>query len=202
MLMDILGAAGHLADTPGAHFRGLLAGKPGVRTSGEQLMEAWGWLDSDDPQGSVKRSFLSAGADVLADPLNLIGGLATGLAFKAARTSMKGAGVASAAMQAGKAAGTASKTGLASAFTPDASTLLSFAPPIGGLGILNMNQATDPLTGESSQQSPWLTALGGSLIAAPMVMVAGRGLSRLGKGKASAAKVVGEGTEQVAAARP
>ena len=164
MLMDILGAAGHLADTPGAHFRGLLAGKPGVRTSGEQLMEAWGWLDSDDPQGSVKRSFLSAGADVLADPLNLIGGLATGLAFKAARTSMKGAGVASAAMQAGKAAGTASKTGLASAFTPDASTLLSFAPPIGGLGILNMNQAkltkaTPPMQGRSRIMQPveWIS---------------------------------------------
>lgn len=52
-------------DTPGALFRGVLAGRPGERVSGRELIGA-------EP-GTLLGEGLGLGADLLLDPLNLLG---------------------------------------------------------------------------------------------------------------------------------
>ena len=75
-LSDFIGDVGYVADTPGALFRGLLAGRAGERVSGSELLP-----DSlrDD---SLLSSILGFGANVLADPLTLfplgLGGMMVG----------------------------------------------------------------------------------------------------------------------------
>lgn len=74
-LTDALSGAGYALDTPGALLRGILAGKPGMRKSGREMLESWGALgpnkagfDAGDVAGFL--------ADVLVDPVNLLGGWA------------------------------------------------------------------------------------------------------------------------------
>lgn len=71
-LADVLAGIGYVADTPGALARGVLAGRPGERLGGREMLESWGavgpnrdGLDAGDAWG--------LGADMLFDPLNLIG---------------------------------------------------------------------------------------------------------------------------------
>lgn len=72
-LMDILEGAGYVLDTPGSLLRGVLSGKPGERKSGRDMLEAWGALNPNTP-GLDWGDVAGFGADVLVDPLNLIGG--------------------------------------------------------------------------------------------------------------------------------
>ena len=58
--MEILGGLGHAVDTPAAYLRGLLAGRPGERVSGAEL------LGGGAGEGLA--------AEVLLDPLNLLAG--------------------------------------------------------------------------------------------------------------------------------
>jgi len=71
-VLKLLGFLGYIADTPGALARGLLAGRPGERVSGRELLETWGLLEENRP-GLDIGDILGLGADVLVDPLNLIG---------------------------------------------------------------------------------------------------------------------------------
>lgn len=57
--------AGYVADTPGAYTRGALAGKPGQRVSGEEMLGDWG----KDRAGA---GALALGIEALTDPLNVI----------------------------------------------------------------------------------------------------------------------------------
>lgn len=73
--MGMLSDIGYAVDTPGALLRGLLAGKPGARKSGREMLESWGALgpnkegfDSGDVAGFL--------ADLIVDPINLAGGWA------------------------------------------------------------------------------------------------------------------------------
>ncbi len=63
-LMDALELGGYALDTPGAYLRGLLAGKPGERTSGEDLLGSYG------VQGGPLGGFA---AEMALDPLALAG---------------------------------------------------------------------------------------------------------------------------------
>lgn len=75
-LMQGLGAASYALDTPGALLRGLLAGKPGERVAGRDLLEQYGLVGANTDQGWIPDAGDLAGfaADTLLDPLNLIGG--------------------------------------------------------------------------------------------------------------------------------
>ena len=77
--MGILDQALYLADTPGALLRGLLAGKPGTRKTGREVLrlgENQPGLDAGDVAGFL--------AEMLLDPLNWLGG--AGLATKTLRS--------------------------------------------------------------------------------------------------------------------
>ena len=56
-LLEALGGIGYALDTPGAYFRGLLAGRPGERVSGEELTGGAG---------------SGLAVEMIADPLNLV----------------------------------------------------------------------------------------------------------------------------------
>lgn len=83
--MEILGALGYLLDTPGAYTRGMIAGRPGERVSGREMLEAYGL--SANQEGLDLGDVLGFGADVLVDPLNLMTMPLSGL--KAARAASK-----------------------------------------------------------------------------------------------------------------
>ena len=83
-LLDILEKAGYALDTPGAYTRGLLAGRPGERVGGREMLESWGavganqeGLDAGDVGGFL--------AEMLFDPLNLVGAGLFSKGAKAAR---------------------------------------------------------------------------------------------------------------------
>jgi hypothetical protein len=65
-LMDIMSGAGYVMDTPGALMRGLLSGRPGERASGQEMIQSWGGPDIGALGGM--------GVEMLADPLNMLGG--------------------------------------------------------------------------------------------------------------------------------
>lgn len=83
--MEILGALGYLLDTPGAYTRGMIAGRPGERVSGREMLEAYGL--GANQEGLDLGDVLGFGADVLVDPLNLMTMPLSGL--KAARAASK-----------------------------------------------------------------------------------------------------------------
>lgn len=88
---------GYVLDTPGALTRGLLSGKPGERATGRQMLESWGAVGPDKPglDAGDAAGFL---ADLVVDPLNLVGGgLVKSAATKAA--AVKRANAASQAMR-------------------------------------------------------------------------------------------------------
>jgi len=70
--MDLVGTAGYALDTPGALSRGVLAGRPGERASGRELLEAWGLLGENQP-GLDAGDVAGFGVDMAVDPLNAIG---------------------------------------------------------------------------------------------------------------------------------
>lgn len=72
-LWDILEWAGYIADTPGALTRGALAGRPGQRVGGREMLEDWGLLGANQ-EGIDTGDVLGLGAEFLLDPLNLLGG--------------------------------------------------------------------------------------------------------------------------------
>lgn len=77
-LLELLSGVGYVLDTPGALLRGALSGKVGERATGREMLDSWGVTNSsDDGFGSDAAGFA---ADLIADPLNLVGG---GLAKKA-----------------------------------------------------------------------------------------------------------------------
>jgi hypothetical protein len=63
-LLDALGDAGYALDTPGAYLRGALAGRPGERASGEELLSGYG-VDAG-PWGGMA-------AEMVLDPLAIAG---------------------------------------------------------------------------------------------------------------------------------
>ncbi len=73
-IWEILSTLGYIADTPGAYSRGLLAGRPGERVSGDELIGGLGM-----EEGGM-RSALGFGADMLLDPMNLVPGAGLGAA--------------------------------------------------------------------------------------------------------------------------
>ena len=95
---DVIGELAYILDTPGALMRGGLAGRLGERASGRDMLEAWGVLGANQ-EGLDFGDVAGFGADLLADPLNLLGGL--GMARKAMQVSkVKSANRASKAMRA------------------------------------------------------------------------------------------------------
>ncbi|MBI3828299.1 MAG: hypothetical protein HY291_02205 [Planctomycetes bacterium] len=72
----LLSKIGYALDTPGAYLRGVLAGQPGERVSGQQMLENWGLFDkSDEPAPFLSGKGLAGfGAEIVADPLNLLPG--------------------------------------------------------------------------------------------------------------------------------
>ena len=67
-LMDVIGGIGYALDTPGAYTRGLLAGKPGQRVSGRELVEP---VFGENKEGFDAGDIPGFLADILVDPLNL-----------------------------------------------------------------------------------------------------------------------------------
>lgn len=97
----ILGAIqglGYAADTPGALLRGALSGRPGSRASGRDLLQAWNLVGSDKPGLDVGDA-LGFATELVADPLNLLGGAGALRTALAGRKVIK-ANKASAAMRA------------------------------------------------------------------------------------------------------
>lgn len=99
-LMDLIDGVGYVLDTPGAYTRGLIAGRPGERVAGRDLLERYGivganqeGLDAGDVGGFL--------AELLLDPTNLIGGGA----LKAVTGANKGIRAANASSKAMRAAG-------------------------------------------------------------------------------------------------
>jgi len=83
------GTVGRVADTisaPGDYLRGALAGRLGERTSGRDLLKAYGIVPQEDNWGSFVAGL---GVDLVTDPLSYISGPATALtsAGKAARAA-------------------------------------------------------------------------------------------------------------------
>lgn len=71
-ILSGLSTAGYVLDTPGALLRGALSGRPGERASGRDMLESWGVL-GENQDGIDAGDVLGFGADVLVDPLNLLG---------------------------------------------------------------------------------------------------------------------------------
>ena len=76
-LWNTVGGIGYALDTPGALLRGLLAGAPGKRKSGRQLLETYGLLGKNT-EGLDAGDVAGFAADVVLDPINLLGGAAVG----------------------------------------------------------------------------------------------------------------------------
>lgn len=71
-LFELLGDVGYVLDTPGALTRGLLSGRPFERASGREMLESWGILDPNK-EGFDAGDVAGFGADVIVDPLNILG---------------------------------------------------------------------------------------------------------------------------------
>jgi hypothetical protein len=110
-LLEALGWVGNVLDTPGSVVRGMLAGDPsramgGVfdpeqRVGGREMLETWGALDPNE-EGLDWGDAAGFGADVLLDPLSLLGaGAGAKLATKGAKRAATG--LADEAGQLGKA---------------------------------------------------------------------------------------------------
>ncbi len=67
-LMDALGGVGYALDTPGALIRGLLAGKPGHRATGREMLGI-----PDNQPGLDTGDVMGFGAEVITDPLTWLG---------------------------------------------------------------------------------------------------------------------------------
>lgn len=81
-LLDLLSAAGYVLDTPGALLRGVLAGRPGERVGGRELLEGYG-LVNPNQEGLDLGDVGGFAADMVLDPLNLVGGGAMAKRFLA-----------------------------------------------------------------------------------------------------------------------
>ena len=102
-LMDALGTIGYVADTPGAYLRGALAGNLGTRSSGRDLLSAYGLTDESDPLGDLK----GFGAEMVLDPLSLAGPVLG--AYKGLRGASKLGGLASEGEKLGSQLGSVSR---------------------------------------------------------------------------------------------
>lgn len=100
VLQDIIGGVGYALDTPGAYTRGALAGKLGQRVSGRDMLQSWGAV-GPDKQGLDWGDAAGFGAEMLFDPLNLVGGGA----LKALTGANKGIRTSNTASRAMRAAG-------------------------------------------------------------------------------------------------
>jgi len=69
--LNLLAKLGYALDTPGAYLRGLLAGKPGERVSGREMLEEWGLLSANQP-GLDVGDVAGLAAEIVLDPLNLL----------------------------------------------------------------------------------------------------------------------------------
>jgi GNAT superfamily N-acetyltransferase len=94
VIRDTLGAVGYALDTPGAYTRGLLAGRPGQRVGGREMLQDWGVVGENRP-GLDWGDAAGFGAEMLLDPLNAIGlgliGRTAKLAPKMVQASTKAA---------------------------------------------------------------------------------------------------------------
>ena len=70
---EILSGVGNVLDMPGSYTRGFLAGRPGDRVGGRELLEQLGVL-GENREGLDAGDAVGLGADMLLDPLNLISG--------------------------------------------------------------------------------------------------------------------------------
>jgi hypothetical protein len=69
-LLDAMGSAADLLSAPGGYLRGLLAGDPGSRYTGHELLQSYGMDPGDDVAGTLA----GVGVDVATDPLTYVGG--------------------------------------------------------------------------------------------------------------------------------
>lgn len=188
---EIFNAVMYGLDTPGALTRGLLANAgdmltgrdsfQGYRATGDELVEAWGWLDEDEDSFGAQDAAGFA-ADMLVDPLNLLG---AGLITKGLKGTSYAAKAAKAADTAGDAAKAADKAGDASraiSTAKDASPLATRAPSIGstaysvaspvvGVGLMSQNE----------NNNPYVNAIAAALMGAPLAVGAVTGAKALGR---------------------
>jgi hypothetical protein len=73
LIMAAIHGLGYALDTPGALTRGVIAGRPGTRATGREMLESLGILGPNDPNKWELGDFAGFGADMLVDPLNLLG---------------------------------------------------------------------------------------------------------------------------------
>lgn len=71
LLMDALQGAGSLLSAPGDYTRGVLAGKPGERVGGRDLLRGYGLASDEDNWGNFLGGLAT---DVATDPLTYAGG--------------------------------------------------------------------------------------------------------------------------------
>jgi hypothetical protein len=90
-LMGLLSGAGAVLDTPGSIVRNSLAGEnpfkglldPEERTTGRDMLQSWGMVGENDPDRWFEGGDIAGfGAELVTDPLNLLG---LGLTSKAAK---------------------------------------------------------------------------------------------------------------------
>ena len=113
-----LGAGLDTLDLPGALVRGLLAGRPGERVSGDELLRGWGY---DDPG-----AFASTATSMATDPLSYLA-----LLGPAARL-LRGAGAVGEGLGAAKAATAATPFLKSAAF--------GFGAPLAGAAVMDANK--------------------------------------------------------------
>lgn len=91
-LADALSTIGYVLDTPGAYTRGLLAGKPGERLDGREMLQSLGVVGENDTSQWDVGDVAGGIATALIDPLAL-GGIAAplSLATKGGRAVASGA---------------------------------------------------------------------------------------------------------------
>lgn len=88
-LLEALGTVGDVLDMPGSYARGLLAGRPGKRVGGRELLEGYGLVEEGSGFGGDVAGFLTG---VATDPLTWAG---LGLGRLGARAATGAAGAAS-----------------------------------------------------------------------------------------------------------
>ncbi len=86
-----LGTVGHVLDTPGAYTRGVLAGRPGERVSGQDMLESWGLVDQGPDADLLSAKGLAGlAAEIIPDPINLLpGGFGLNALTKGGRAASK-----------------------------------------------------------------------------------------------------------------